>query len=73
MGLTEAQARLRRMVLDAVTSPHSRRNYAKAIDDLFAFAAGRRLARALARALLLEWRASMAALAPATVSAVIDR
>ena len=40
-GLTEAQAHLRRMVLDAVSSPHSRRNYAKALDDLFAFAAGR--------------------------------
>jgi hypothetical protein len=28
------------MVLDSVASPHSRRNYAKAIDDLFAFSAG---------------------------------
>jgi hypothetical protein len=63
-GLTEAQARLRGMVLDAVTSPHSRRNYAKALDDLFAFAAR----RPLTRALLLEWRASMAALAPSTVN-----
>jgi integrase len=52
------------MVLDAVTSPHSRRNYAKALDDLFAFAAG----RPLTRALLQEWRASMAALAPSTVN-----
>ena len=40
-GITEPQARLRRMVLDAVIYPHSRRNYAKALDDLFAFAAGR--------------------------------
>src|ERR1700722_19095079 len=63
-GLTPAQAALRRMVLDAVTSPHSRRNYAKALDDLFAFAAG----RPLTRALLQEWRASMAALAPSTVN-----
>jgi integrase len=63
-GLTEAQARLRGMVLDAVTSPHSRRNYAKALDDLFAFAAG----RPLTRALLQEWRASMAALSPSTVN-----
>jgi integrase len=63
-GLTEAQARLRRMVLDAVSSPHSRRNYAKALDDVFAFAAG----RPLTRALLLEWRASMAGLAPSTVN-----
>jgi hypothetical protein len=30
-------ARLRKMVLDAVGSPHSKRNYAKALDDLFAF------------------------------------
>jgi hypothetical protein len=59
-----AQARLRGMVLDAVTSPHSRRNYAKALDDLFAFTAG----RPLTRALLQEWRASMAALAPSTVN-----
>src|SRR5271168_790565 len=63
-GLTEAQARLRGMVLDAVTSPHSRRNYAKALDDLFGFAAG----RPLSRALLLEWRTSMAGLAPSTVN-----
>jgi hypothetical protein len=28
------------MVLDAVLSPHTRRNYAKAIDDLFALVAG---------------------------------
>jgi integrase len=63
-GLTEAQARLRGTVLDAVPSPHSRRNYAKALDDLFAFAAG----RPLTRALLLEWRTSMAALAPSTVN-----
>jgi site-specific recombinase XerD len=54
-GLTEAQA---------VTSPHSRRNYAKALDDLFAFVAG----RPLTRALLQEWRASMEALAPPTVN-----
>jgi hypothetical protein len=63
-GLTEAQARLRGMVVDAVSSPHSRRNYAKALDDLFAFAAG----QALTRALLLEWRVSMAALAPSIVN-----
>jgi integrase len=64
LALTPAQALLRKMVLDSVPSPHTRRNYAKAIDDLFAFAAG----RPLTRALLLEWRASMAALAPATVN-----
>jgi hypothetical protein len=27
------------MGLDAVASPHSKRNYAKALDDLFAFCA----------------------------------
>ena len=31
-GLIEAQQRLRRMVLDALPSPNSRRNYAKALD-----------------------------------------
>lgn len=40
-GLTAAQQRLRRMVLDAVTSPQTRRAYAKALDDLFAFSVGR--------------------------------
>ena len=29
MGLLEAQQRLRRMVLDTLASPHSRRNYGK--------------------------------------------
>ncbi len=52
------------MVLDSVTSPHSRRNYAKALDLLFALAAG----RPLTRALLMEYRASMEGLAPSTVN-----
>ena len=30
--------RLKQMVLDAVTSANSKRNYAKALDDLFIFA-----------------------------------
>ena len=63
-GLVEAQQRLRRMVLDSVPSPNSRRNYAKALDDLFALAAG----RPLTRALFMEYRASMEALAPSTVN-----
>ncbi len=63
-ALTAAQADLRRMVLDAVTSPNSRRNYAKALDLLFALAGG----RPLTRALLLEYRASMDGLAPSTVN-----
>lgn len=52
------------MVLDSVGSPHSRRNYAKALDLLFAFAGG----RPLTRALLLEYRTSMEDLAPSTVN-----
>jgi integrase len=52
------------MVLDSVASPHSRRNYAKAIDDLFAFSAG----RPLSRALLMEYRVTMDALSPSTVN-----
>jgi hypothetical protein len=52
------------MVLDAVTSANSKRNYAKALDDLFVFAAG----RPLTRALLMEWRAAMDKLSPSTVN-----
>jgi integrase len=52
------------MVLDSVASPHSRRNYAKALDDLFRFAAS----RPLTRALLMEYRATMDALSPSTVN-----
>ena len=63
-GLVEAQQRLRRMVLDSLPSPNSRRNYAKALDDLFALSAG----RPLTRALFMEYRASMEALAPSTVN-----
>src|SRR6266851_7784971 len=47
VALTPAQARLRKMVLDSVQSPHTRRNYAKALDDLFQFCASRPLSRAL--------------------------
>jgi integrase len=62
--LTQAQTILRGMVLDSVVSPHTRRNYAKALDDLFAFSAG----RPLSRALLMEYRATMDALSPSTVN-----
>ena len=48
------------MILDAVISPHSKRNYAKALDDLFAFCAS----RLLSRSSLLEWRAGMESLSP---------
>ncbi len=46
-GLTPAQATLRQMVLDAVTSPSTRHSYGQALDDLFGFSAGRLLTRAL--------------------------
>jgi hypothetical protein len=65
-GLSPAQAILRQMVLDSVQSPHSRRNYAKALDHLFAFCAS----RPLSRALLMEWRAGMEALSPSTVALI---
>jgi hypothetical protein len=57
-------AELKQMVLDAVVSPHSKRNYSKAIDGLFVFAAS----RPLTRALLMEWRAGMEKDAPSTVN-----
>jgi integrase len=62
--VTPAQARLRKMVLDSVPSPHSRRNYAKALDDLFQFCAS----RPLSRSLLMEWRAGMESLSPSTIN-----
>ena len=52
------------MVLDSVPAPNSRRNYAKALDDLFALSAG----PPLTRALFMEYRASMEGLAPSTVN-----
>jgi integrase len=54
-ALTEAQTLLRRMVLDSVQSIHSKRNYAKALDDLFVFCAS----RPLSRALLMEYRTTI--------------
>ena len=63
-ALTPAQLQLRQMVLDSVTSPHSRRNYSKALDLLFALADG----RSLTRALLMEYRTTMDGLAPSTVN-----
>ena len=56
--------RLKQMAVDAVTADNSKRNYRKALDHLFAFAAG----RPLTRELLLEWRASMEKLSPSTVN-----
>jgi integrase len=64
IALTQAQALLRQMVLDSVQSIHSKRNYAKALDDLFAFCAN----RPLSRALLMEYRTSMENLSPSTIN-----
>jgi integrase len=64
LALTPAQARLRKMVLDALPSSHSKRNYAKALDDLFQFCAS----RPLSRSLLMEWRAAMESLSPSTIN-----
>jgi integrase len=55
--LVEAFARLRAMVLNAVASDHSKRNYAKAVDEVFAIC--QREGRPLSRALVFEYRASM--------------
>jgi integrase len=63
-ALTEAQIILRRMVLDTVSSAHSKRNYATALDALFRFAAS----QPLTRALLMEYRASLEHLSPSTIN-----
>jgi integrase len=52
------------MVLDSVSSPHSKRNYARALDDLFQFCAS----RPLSRSLLMEWRLGMESLSPSTIN-----
>jgi site-specific recombinase XerC len=62
--LTPAQSLLRKRVLDSVVSPHSKRKYARALDDLFAFCAS----RPLSRSLLMEWRAGMESLSPSTIN-----
>jgi len=63
-ALTQAQAVLRQMVQDSVQSIHSKRNYAKALDDLFVFCAS----RPLSRALLMEYRTTMEHLSPSTIN-----
>ena len=63
-GPHPAQARLRKLILDTVPSPHSKPNYGKALDDLFAFCAS----RPLSRSLLMEWRAGMESLSPSTIN-----
>ena len=65
LALIPAKARLRKMVLDAVPSSHSKRNYAKTLDDdLFAFC----VSRSLSQSLLMEWRAGMESLSPSTIN-----
>jgi integrase len=56
------------MVLAAVVSPHTRRNYAKAIDDLYAHCRERR--QPLSRLLLNEYHATMSerGLSPSTIN-----
>src|ERR1700712_5302458 len=61
---TEAQILLRRLVLDVLPSAASARSYATALDSLFRFAAS----RPLTRALLMEYRASIAGLTPSTIN-----
>jgi integrase len=50
-------AELRRVVLLSVASEHSKRNYAKALDEIFALCEMRQ--QPLSRALLMEYRAAM--------------
>jgi integrase len=64
LALTPAQALLRKMVLDSVASPHSKRNYAKALDASLPSVP----ARPLSRSLLMEWRAGMESLSPSTIN-----
>jgi site-specific recombinase XerD len=64
LALTPAQTLLRKMVLDSVSSPHSRRNYAKALDDLFRFCAS----RPLSREVLMEWKSTLESLSPSTIN-----
>ena len=63
-GRTPVKTELRRMVLGSVVSPHTPRRYAKTLDDLFAHSAG----RPLTRSLVMEYRATMAALSSSTVN-----
>ena len=62
--LTESHLLLKQMVLNSVMAVNTCRSYARALDDLFSFASG----RPLVRALLQGWKASMNALAASTVN-----
>jgi integrase len=63
-ALTPGQTILKKMVMDSVLSVHSKRNYAKALDDLFVFCAN----RSLSRSLLMEYRTTMDHLSPSTIN-----
>ncbi|HMH16004.1 MAG TPA: site-specific integrase [Edaphobacter sp.] len=52
------------MVLDTVPSPHSKRNYGKALDDLFQFCAS----DLSPGPYYMEWRAGMDSLSPSTIN-----
>lgn len=60
--------KLRVWVLQAVTSVHSKRNYAKALDEVFSLCANR--SQGICRALLMEYRALMIekGLSPSTIN-----
>lgn len=67
-SVTNLFTELRATVLNGVVSEHSKRNYAKVLDELEAFCLDRQ--RPLSRALLLEFRATMLAreLSPSTIN-----
>ena len=57
LNRNDAFRELREMVLNSVASEHSKRNYAKALDEVFALCEDRK--QPLSRALLMEYRAAM--------------
>ena len=66
--LSLSSQQLRAWVLQAVSSVHSKRNYAKPLDEVFALCANR--SQGICRALLMEYRASMIekGLSPSTIN-----
>ena len=67
-NLRLASQELREMVLQSVPSEHSKRNYAKALDEVFTLCANR--SQGISRPLLMEYRASMIekGLSPSTIN-----
>ena len=65
--LGDARERLTRLVTDAVSSPHSKRAYAKALDEFFAWAQGQ---GSFSKALVTAYKSWLEAkgLAPATIN-----